>query len=411
MKPAVPPRRPPLLFLLATAFLFSIGMTLVFPVLPFIVAEYVPQVAHQATVIGWLSATFALLSFLSAPVMGALSDAYGRRPVLVLSLLGSAVGYLLFGIGGSLWMLFLGRAIDGLTAGGMSALFGYLADTVPEEDRGKVFGQVGAVVGAGFIIGPAIGGALSHISLSAPMFLAAAVCLLNMLWGAFVLPESLAPERRQRHFDAAHLNPLAQLRGVLALPAVRRLVTVSVLFMLPFTIMQTVLALLGRDVLHWGPAQMGTAFMVVGVCDIVAQGGLLPLLIRRLGERGVATLGLALGVLGALGLALLVWWPIPAVIYASVILMAVGEGIFTASLSALLSLATPADAQGRVQGGAQSFNALAQVTGPLLAGPLYTRTGGSGTFGASAVLILVALGVLGLQNLTSSRGTAGAQQS
>ncbi|MVN88816.1 MFS transporter [Deinococcus sp. HMF7620] len=411
MKPAASPRRPPLLFLLATAFLFSIGMTLVFPVLPFIVAEYVPQVAHQATVIGWLSATFALLSFLSAPVMGALSDAYGRRPVLVLSLLGSAVGYLLFGIGGSLWMLFLGRAIDGLTAGGMSALFGYLADTVPEEDRGKVFGQVGAVVGAGFIIGPAIGGALSHISLSAPMFLAAAVCLLNMLWGAFVLPESLAPERRQRHFDAAHLNPLAQLRGVLALPSVRRLVTVSVLFMLPFTIMQTVLALLGRDVLHWGPAQMGTAFMVVGVCDIVAQGGLLPLLIRRLGERGVATLGLALGVLGALGLALLVWWPIPAVIYVSVILMAVGEGIFTASLSALLSLATPADAQGRVQGGAQSFNALAQVTGPLLAGPLYTRTGGSGTFGASAVLILVALGVLGLQNLTSSRGTAGAQQS
>ncbi|MFC4639950.1 MFS transporter [Deinococcus hohokamensis] len=402
--PASPPR-PPLAFLLTTAFLFSIGMTLVFPVLPFIVLQYVPGAAQQAGVLGALGACFALLSFFSAPVMGALSDAYGRRPVLMLSLLGSAVGYVLFGVGGSLWMLFLGRGIDGLTAGGMSALFGYLADTVPEEERGKVFGQVGATVGAGFIVGPALGGALSHLSLSAPMFAAAAVCLLNLLWGAFILPESLRPEQRQRHFDAAHLNPLRQLRGALALPAVRRLVTVSVLFMLPFAIMQTVLALLGRDALHWGPAQMGTAFMVVGVCDIVAQGGLLPWLLRHLGEPGVARLGLALGVLGAAGLAALALWPTPALLYGAVILMGVGEGIFTASMGALLSNAAPADAQGRVQGGAQSFSSLAQVAGPLAAGQLYARTGGGGTFGLSAALILLALGVLVTGRAPQPQGT------
>lgn len=397
MTPSAPPRQPPLLFLLTTAFLFSIGMSLVFPVLPYIVMQYVPDVARQATVIGWLGACFALLSFLASPVLGALSDAYGRRPVLILSLLGSAIGYVLFGIGGSLGMLFLGRCIDGLTAGGMSALFGYLADTTPEEDRGRVFGQIGAVVGAGFILGPAIGGALAHISLSLPMFVAAGVCLLNMLWGAFILPESLSPERRQRHFDAAHLNPLAQLRGVLAYPAVRRLVTVSALFMLPFTILQTVLVLLGRDTLHWGPAHMGTVFMIVGVCDIIAQGGLLPLLLNRLGERGVAQLGLTLGVVGTLGLAALAFWPAAWLVYAATICMAVGEGIFTASTGALLSNAAPADAQGKVQGGAQSFGALAQITGPLLAGPLYARTAGPGTFGTSAALILLALGVLSAQ--------------
>lgn len=396
MTPA-PSRRPPLLFLLATAFLFSIGLTLVFPVLPFIVTQYVPDVTRQASVIGWLSATYALLTFLSAPVMGALSDAYGRRPVLILSLLGSAIGYVLFGIGGSLGLLFLGRAIDGLTAGGISALYGFLADVTPEEDRGRVFGQVGAVFGAGFIIGPAIGGALSHLSLAAPMFAAAAICALNMLWGAFILPESLAPERRQRHFDAAHLNPVTGLRAALAYPAARRLITVSVLFLLPFTMMQTILALVGRDVMHWNAAQMGTVFMIVGVCDIIAQGGLLPLLLNRLGERGVARLGLSLGALGTLGLAALPLLPSPALLYAAVILMAIGEGIFTASLGALLSTAAPADAQGRVQGGAQSFGSLAQVAGPLLAGPLYARTAAPGTFGASAALILVALGVLTTQ--------------
>ncbi|WP_412027378.1 MFS transporter [Deinococcus yunweiensis] len=394
MTTSPPPRRAPLLFLLTTAFLFSIGLSLVFPVLPFIVTQYVPEVSQQASVIGWLGAVFALLSFLSAPVMGALSDAYGRRPVLILSLLGSAVGYVLFGVGGSLWILFLGRAIDGLTAGGMSALFGYLADVTPEEDRGKVFGQIGAVIGAGFILGPALGGALSTISLSAPMFVAAGVCVLNALWGTFFLPESLAPERRQRHFDAAHLNPVSSLRAALAFPAVRRLVSVSVLFLLPFTIMQTVLALLGRDVMHWGPTQLGTVFMVVGVCDIIAQGGLLPLLLRRLGERGVAQLGLALGAVGTAGLALLTIWPSVVLLYAATIGLAVGEGIFTASLNALLSNAAPADAQGRVQGGAQSMNSLAQVVGPLAAGPLYARTGGVGTFGASTGLILLALGVL-----------------
>lgn len=398
-----PSKQVPLLFLLTTAFLFSIGMTLVFPVLPFIIMEYVPDVKAQPAMIGWLGAVFALCAFVSGPVMGALSDAYGRRPVLILSMLGSAVGYVLFGIGGSLWMLFLGRSIDGLTAGGMSAMFGFIADTTKPEDRGKVFGQIGATVGAGFIIGPALGGLLSHISLSAPMYAAATVCLLNMAWGYFVLPESRA--KHENHFDATHLNPFAQLSGALAFPEVRRLVTVSVLFAIPFSIMGVSMTLLARDTLGWGPGQASTAYMIVGVCDILAQGFLLPHLIKWLGEKGTAQLSLGIGLVGLIGYAVLPFHPSAVLIYLSVLLFATGEGMFTATQGALLSLAAPADQQGRVQGGAQAVGALAQIVGPLSGGQLYSRLGPSATFGTGAALVLLALGVL-----TGSRTAGGPVQ-
>lgn len=388
-----PVKVPPILFLLVTAFLFATGISLVFPVLPFIVARYVPQVSQQAAMIGLLGASYAFCSFFSSPVLGALSDAYGRRPVVMLSLLGSAVGYVIFGIGGSLWVLFLGRIIDGLCSGGMGALFGYLADTTPEEQRGKVFGQIGATVGAGFIVGPAIGGLASHLSLSAPMFLAAGVALLNVLWGAFVLPESLPISRRATTFDLSNLNPLKQLSGALSYPVVRRLVTVSVLFGLAFSLMG-LLALLARDTLGWGAGQVSTVYIVVGVSDIVAQGLLLPFLLRALKERGVAILGLSLGVFGMVGMALLTHFPLTALLYVSVLAFAIGEGIFNAAQGALISIAAPAEAQGQVQGGAQAFGSLAQVVGPLGGGQLYSRLGPGATYGTAAALVLVALGVL-----------------
>lgn len=389
-----PPRTAPLLFLLVTAFLFSVGVGLVFPVLPFIVETYVPQAAGQAAVVGLLGAVYALCSFFASPVLGALSDTLGRRPVLMLSLLGSGIGDLIFGLGGGLWVLFLGRVIDGLCAGGLSALFGYVADTTAEEDRGRVFGQIGATVGLGFILGPALGGLASHLSLNAPMFLAAGVALLNLLWGAFILPESLPVAGRRTQFDASQLNPLRQLRAALSVPAVRRLVWVSVLFSLPFTVMQVTLALLGQDALGWGPAQISTVFMLVGLCDMVAQGVVLPFLLRALGELGVARLGLTLGVIGMVGLALLPVWPLAAVLYVSVVIFTLGEGLFTAAQSAVISVAAPGSAQGQAQGGAQALGQLAQVIGPFGGGQLYSRLGPAATFGTGAVLVLAALGLL-----------------
>ncbi len=392
--PDLPAKKAPLLFLLITAFLFATGISIVFPVLPFIVAKYVPQVSQQAAMIGLLGAAYAFFSFFSSPVLGAMSDAYGRRPILILSLLGSAAGYVLFGIGGSLWVLFLGRIIDGLCAGGIGALFGYVADTTPEEQRGKVFGQIGATTGAGFIIGPALGGLASHLSLSAPMFLAAGVALLNVLWGLFVLPESLPASRRVAHFDAAHLNPFKQLSGALSYPAVRRLVTVSVMFLLPLSIIQVTLALLGRDTLGWGPSQTSTLFIIVGATDIVAQGLVLPFLIKAFRERGVAVLGLSIGFIGMLCMAVLPIFPHAALLYFGTLAFAIGEGIFSASQNTLISIAAPADAQGRIQGGAQAFGELAQVVGPLGGGQLYSRFGPAATFGTVAALVLAALGLL-----------------
>lgn len=391
-----PGRQAPLLFLLICAFLFSMGLGLVFPVLPFIVMKLAPQAQQTAATIGWLGATYAALSFFAAPVLGALSDAYGRKPVLLIALLGSAIGSLLFGLAGSLWLLFAGRAVDGLCAGGMSAIFGYVADTTSEEERGKVFGQIGAVVGAGFIIGPALGGLASHLSLSAPLFLAAGLTALNLLFGLFVLPESLPESRRSRHFDAAHLNPLRQLSGALAFPVVRRLISVSVMFALAFSVMQVAISLLAHDLLNWGPGPISTLFMVVGGCDIVAQGLLLPRLLKWLGERGTALLGLGLGALGMLGMALLPTLPLAALLYGATVLFACGEGLFGTALGTLVSLSTPPEAQGQVQGGAQAFASLAQVAGPLGGGQLYSRFGAATTFGVGVAVVAGALALLAL---------------
>ena len=387
-------KRPPILLLLTTIFLFAVSASLVFPILPFIVARYVPDAGQQGAVIGLLAATTALLAFLGAPVLGALSDAFGRRPVILLTLLGSALGYLLFGIGGSLFMLFLGRVVDGLAAGGMGAIFAYVSDSTADEERGKFFGQLGATVGVGMIVGPAIGGLFAHFGPNVPVFVAAGVTLLNLLWAAFALPETLAPQRRQKDFQLGHLNPLVQLRYALSLPLVRRLVTVNVLFALPFSLMQVALPVMAKNTLHWGPGQVGTVFMLSGLCDIVGQGVLLPYFIRRWGEGRVARAGLTLGVIGMVGLTLTPLQPLAPVIYLSVLLFALGEGLYNACMTTLISLAIPDSEQGRVQGGAQAMGELAQGVGPLLGGQLYGRLGPVATFGAGAAVVALALGVL-----------------
>ncbi len=389
------PPRATLAFILAGALLGSMGIGLLGPVLPFIVGRFVPAGAPLAATVGWLGASYALCAFFAGPALGALSDAWGRRPVLLVSLAGSVVGYLVFGWGGALWALFLGRVLDGLTAGNFGALFGMLADVTPPEQRGRFFGLVGATFGTGFILGPALGGALAHFGLSVPVFAAAALSALSLLWGLLFVPESRPGGRRRADLSAARLNPFTQVAGLLALAELRPFLTVGALFALAFALSTATLSLLTKDALRWGPAQTGSVLIAVGACDIVAQGLLLGPLLARFGERRVALGGLVSVGAGLCGMALLTVWPAPALVYAAVVLFAGGEGVFTASLGALLSRAAGPDAQGRVQGGGQALQSLASVAGPLLGGQLYARAGAASPFVGGALLAGLAALLLG----------------
>ena len=178
----------------------AIGMTIVFPLLPFLLEKYLPN-SQIVIGVGALAAVYALCTFLAAPFYGALSDRYGRKYILVISLLGSVIGYVLFGIGGALWILFLGRIIDGLTAGDITALFAYIADSTEPDERTKWFSYFGGAIGIGSMVGPALGGLLGTFSISLPFYVTAGIFMLSTFVVYFFLPESLAPEKRSKHLS------------------------------------------------------------------------------------------------------------------------------------------------------------------------------------------------------------------
>jgi MFS transporter, DHA1 family, tetracycline resistance protein len=386
--------RTTLLFLQATAFLNAVGFGIIGPVSPFLAQRFAGDATQTAAVIGWLASSFALCAFLSAPVLGALSDRFGRRPVLIISLLGTVAGYAIFGLAGSLWMLFLGRIVDGLTAGNIGALFAYLGDTTKPEDRGRTFGLIGASFGAGFIVGPAIGGLASKISLQAPFLIAAVVILVSAVWGYFSLPESLPPERRTRDLKISQLNPFTQLAGVFKMAGLRPYLIASVLFFIAFVGLQTTLALLVKDVLGWGPDTTGYMFIAVGVTDILVQGVALSWLLKTLRERGVTMLGFSLVIGGLLTMALLPLHRSAALLIAGVIAFAGGEGMATATLGAMTSQAAGPEAQGRVQGGSQALQSLSSALIPLGAAQLYAHLGPPSPYWAGAVSVALAVVVL-----------------
>lgn len=379
-------------FLLATAFLGSMGIGLIGPVVPYLVEPYLADASRLGSTVGWLTASYAICSFLAGPPIGAISDRYGRRPVLLVSLVGSAVGYLLFGLGGSLGMLFLGRIVDGITAGNFSAVFGAVADTTAPEKRAIRFGQMGAAFGAGFIVGPAVGGLATHLTghLNAPVYVAAALAALSALWGTFVMPETMAAQNRATAITARSFNPLAQLGDLLALPPIRALLIAAGLFVLPFAMLTTTLALLGKEVLDWTAAQASTVFVVVGAANVVVQGFLLGTLVRRWGELRVARGAVGVTVLGLALLALVPVLESPLAMYVGAAVFAIGEGVFTASLSGLLSRRAGGTMQGRVQGGSQAMQSLARVIGPIAGGQLFQRVGPGAPYAVGLVLVALA---------------------
>jgi len=264
----------------------SIGFSLVLPLLPFLVGKYLPS---QQVVVGMsaLMSVFAACTFFAAPVFGALSDRYGRKIILIISLMGSVTGYVLFGIGGALWILFLGRIIDGLTAGNISTLFAYISDSTVPEERTRWFGYIGAVMGIGKIGGPALGGLLGSISIGLPFFVTAGFIFLSGLAVYFLLPESLAPEKRTKHLTLHSFNTFSHFKDIFSLKKVKLLLILGVLFYTGLGIFQFNFIIFLKDIYKWGPLFIGTLLTLVGVCEIISRALLLPWLLKYFNERSI----------------------------------------------------------------------------------------------------------------------------
>lgn len=381
--------------LIAISFLATIGMTIVLPVLPFVVLQYLPNSDHLALWVGGLESVYALCAFLAAPVLGILSDRFGRKPVLVISVLGSAIGYLMFGIGGAIWVLLVSRIVDGLTAGDMPVLFAYLADITEPEERARRYGLLGALSGVGFMIGPALGGLLAQIELNAPVFVTAAVAAVIGVLSATVLPETLRPENRITEVKALDLHPFKVLSDAFRRPELRALLVGFVLITIPFAFFANNFSVIALDTLGWGPTQVGLLTSGIGVTDIVIQGALLGLLIKLIGERGVVVAGIAGQLIGCLGIAFAAAFLPSAVLFgAAALVFGAGQGAQTAVLDGLMSASVGADEQGWLAGGISSLGSAVQMAGPLLAGWLYASLSHAAPYWLGAVLIAAAAVVL-----------------
>ena len=282
-----------LTFGLITTFLTGLGFTIISPVVPFMVAPFAN--AHdQAFIVSALMAIYALCTFFAAPALGSLSDRFGRKPILLISLAGSALGYLVFGLAGSLWMLFIGRIIDGLTGGNIVTLFAYFADITDEENRTKVFGWTAAAVGVGTISGPTVGGLLAHFGNSVPFYFGAIISLANLLYGAFVMDESLPENNRTKNFSLKQLNPFTQLFQLLRMKNLNRLLFAGILLWLPNGALQAIISQFSLDSFAWTPVLIGLAISIMGLMDILTQIFIMPRLLKLANEDKLICLAISL---------------------------------------------------------------------------------------------------------------------
>ena len=341
----------------------AIGM--IAPVLPARVAAFTADRAAQSYWVGALAVGWGLMHFIAAPVLGALSDRFGRRPVLLASIAGLAIDLEAMALAPSIWAMLAGRLVGGLTAAGFLVGSAYVADVTPAERRSRSMGLLGAAVGIGLIVGPVVGGLLGEIDARWPFHLAAALACANGLYVAFALPESLAPGQRAA-FSLRRANPLSALLALRTMRAVAVLVAVFGLVKFAQFVLQNVWVLYTSFRFGWGPRDSGIALLAVGVAAALAQGVLLRPLLRRLGERRTAIIGLASGALAmALFGAATQGWMMYVIVAASL------PGLTAApALQGMVSKAYDASRQGVAMGALQAVGSLMAVLAPLVGAPL-----------------------------------------
>jgi MFS transporter, DHA1 family, tetracycline resistance protein len=387
------PRRAAFAFVFVTVLLDMLAIGVIIPVLPKLVVDFVGgDAAEGARVYGLFGTAWALMQFVFSPVQGALSDRFGRRPVILISNVGLGLDYVVMALAPSLAWLFLGRVISGITAASISTAYAYVADVTPPELRAARFGLLGAGFGVGFVLGPALGGLTGAIDPRLPFWIAAGLSLANALYGFFVLPESLPPERRAP-FAWRRANPVGALALLRSQAQLIGLAGVNFLGNLAHAALPSVGVLYMMYRYGWDARTVGLTMAGVGVAAIVVQGGVIGPAVKRFGERTALIVGLAFGVAGftVFGLA-----PTGPVFWLGIPLMALW-GLANPSAQGLMSRRIGPHEQGQLQGANASLMGVANLIGP----GLFTLTfayaiGAAGDWGVPGAAFLVAAALLGL---------------
>jgi MFS transporter, DHA1 family, tetracycline resistance protein len=356
------PRRAAAVFIFLTVALDVLAIGLIIPVLPNLIAKfYGGNVASAASTVGWFGMVFAVMQFICMPILGALSDQFGRRPIVLLSNLGLGLDYILMALAPTLGVLLIGRILSGAVSASISTAYAYIADVSEPTERAAAYGKLGAAFGLGFVIGPALGGVLGEIDLRLPFWVAATLSLMNFCYGYFVLPESL-PHDRRSPFRWAKANPIGAFRFLYQNRPLQRLASVQFLTQLAHVSLPATFVLYGGYRYGWSESTVGFTLAAAGVCSAIVQGGLVKPIVAKIGERRALLLGLAFGALGfsVYGLA-----PTGALFWVGLPLMSLW-GLATPSIQSLMTQRCAPTDQGRLQGALGALTSAAGIVGPLL---------------------------------------------
>lgn len=396
-------RKAALAFIFVTVLIDVIAFGVIIPVLPHLVQQFVggdTSVAAYWT--GVFAFAFSLVQFFSAPIQGALSDRYGRRPVILLSCLGLGLDFVLMALAPSLAWLFVGRILSAITSASFTTANAYIADVVPPEQRARSYGMIGAAFGLGFIVGPLIGGVLGDINHRLPFWCAAGLALLNFLYGLFVLPESHPPERRARTFDWQHAKPLGGVKMLREYPRIWALVAVVFIANFAHYVYPSTFVLFADAAYGWKEKQAGYVLALVGVLSVIVNVAVVGRLVKALGERRAVLLGLACGTLGFVvyGLAGSGWMFLAGLPISAL------WAVAAPATMALITRQVPAEVQGRIQGSLSSLVSLAGIFAPaLFAGAFGFFIGPSAPVHLPGVAFLLAAALLAIAAVVAWRYT------